>query len=372
MSVNWFSEESHLLLNPRTPKELQEKIKINDFPGHIFIATSGTTSLGDQEMKLVALSKQAILASAQAVNAWVGASSSDVWLNPLPLFHIGGLAILARAELAGSSVHSFEGKWQAKDFCQRLQEIGATLTSLVPTQLFDLVQAKLFAPKKLRAVFIGGAALSEKLYSQARELGWPLLPTFGCSEAASQIATASLGSLEQGSFPRMEVLPHVEYRVDKEQRLSLKGPSLFSGYFLFKNGVLEFADPKEGGWFLSPDRVEIEQGKLRSLGRGSEFVKINGEGVEVSRLREKLSSLVDIGQEVEILAVSDERKGARLILVGTVDKEALQKLADQYNSEVYPFERVTEVFSVTEIPRSELGKVLQAVLVRELGFCNDF
>lgn len=77
----WESTESRLLLNPRMPMEeqnrLQQRIKNAGNPGnpgnHFWLATSGTTS----QFKLIALSKEAILASAQAVNTHLEVSSQD-------------------------------------------------------------------------------------------------------------------------------------------------------------------------------------------------------------------------------------------------------------------------------------------------------
>ena len=40
----------------------------------------------------------------------------------------------------------------------------------------------------------GGGALDPSLYKQARDLGWPLLPSYGLTECGSQVATASLSS----------------------------------------------------------------------------------------------------------------------------------------------------------------------------------
>ena len=64
-------------------------------------------------------------------------------------------------------------------------------SSLVPAQVLDLVRAGLRPPPVLRAIVVGGGAISAELYRDARALGWPVLPSYGMTECCSQIATAT-------------------------------------------------------------------------------------------------------------------------------------------------------------------------------------
>ena len=58
--IDFESSESHLLLNPRMPREERERLEriagAVSLPGHVFVATSGSTGA----IKLVALSKGAL------------------------------------------------------------------------------------------------------------------------------------------------------------------------------------------------------------------------------------------------------------------------------------------------------------------------
>jgi O-succinylbenzoic acid--CoA ligase len=141
-----------------------------DLPDHVWLATSGTSG----RFKLVALARQAMEASARAVNAHLGASAQDVWINPLPLFHVGGLGILARAHLTGSRCELLHGAWDSQRFVDAVRRCDATLSALVPTQVHDLVQRGLPAPECLRGVVVGGGVLTEDLFARAAGLGWPL------------------------------------------------------------------------------------------------------------------------------------------------------------------------------------------------------
>ena len=144
-----------------------------------------------------------MLASAAAVNRRLEAVEGDVWFRVLPAFHVGGLGIHARAFLSGARVEV--GSWDPGRFAA---SDAMTLASLVPAQVSDLVERRLPPPRHLRAVVVGGGALSDELYRAARDLGWPVLPSYGMTECCSQIATASRAG------PELVLLDHLEARSD--------------------------------------------------------------------------------------------------------------------------------------------------------------
>jgi len=335
VDIDWLSDESHVLLNPRMPAEERAQLEsyVVDLPGHIWLATSGTTGA----LKLTALSKCAMLASAAAVNRHLQSTANDVWLGVLPTFHVGGLGIYARAFLSGARI---VGEWND----------DVTLASLVPAQVSDLVRANAKPPRSLRAIVVGGGALSEDLYRAGTALGWPLLPSYGMTETCSQVATALPES------PELRLLDHAEARVDVEGRLAFRGASLLTGYAT-ANG---FIDPKVDGWFLTEDLGSVEGRVLHVHGRRGDFVKIGGESVDLARLDAIVASVA--GVHAAIAAVPDVRLGHVIHLY--IDEAATEAVASEFNARVHPFERARAIHRVTEIPRSSLGKLLRKELVK--------
>ena len=353
------SAETHLLLNPRMPEGERRRLEalaaaVPALAAHVWIATSGTTGA----LRLVALAKRAILSSAAAVNEHLRSTPSDVWCCVLPTFHVGGLGIHARALLSGARVVSMA--WDARQFAETITAERVTLSALVPAQVRDLVAQHIAAPRSIRAIVIGGGAFPGDLYAAASELGWPVLPSYGMTEACSQIATA-----EVGGGPEMRLLPHVDVRIESDGRLAIRGSSLLTGYATFDGGgKAVFADPKIDGWFLSEDRGELEGRVLRVFGRTAGFVKIGGESVDLTRLDAILDSLR--GEvDAAVFAVADERLGHVIHLA--VAAEGCDDLVAAYNGAVLPFERARAVHRVKTIPRSPLGKLLRARLAAELG-----
>ncbi len=352
-----------ILINPRLPQEQSNNIKrlleTVDLPDHTWVATSGTTS---QVSKWVGLSQKAIEASAKAVNQHLESDSKDVWLHALPDFHVGGLGIYVRALLSDSLVVKCSDDWNPIKYHRLAIDSNATLSALVPAQLFDLVQAELKAPVTLRATVIGGGALNEALYFKAREYGWNPIPSFGFSECASQVATASLSSLEKNCFPDLQILSHIQATdVDASKRLRVKSNALLTFYAFIDTDGVKTIDPKQDGWFQSEDIVDLHGNNLSPLGRIDDFVKVGGESVNIAQLNKILDALkLETGAKGDyaIHASPSERLGHEIHLVAAQSSpESLSMLLEEYHKQTLPFEKVREIHHVAQIPRTDLKKL---------------
>jgi O-succinylbenzoic acid--CoA ligase len=379
MNIQWETNFSDILINPCYPEHEQHHFrKILDFastlPGHLWLATSGSTVT-----KWVGLSKQAILASAQSVNRHLESNAKDKWMQTLPDFHVGGLGIWARSYLNGALVVNFrekyqgkyQGKWNAQAFYQFAIDTQGTLTSLVPAQLHDLVQLGFQAPPTLRAVIIGGGFLVPKLYHQAIQLGWKILPSYGLTECASQVATAQLGSWEEiGVYPSLQVLSHLQVKKEENGCLAFKSASLLSAYALNKEQKFYLYDPRIEGWLLSEDRGEINEGMIKILGRTDQMIKIGGESVDLARLESLLQEIIltlKLPLEMALVSIPDARLGS-VIHLAAAEKmvEAAHHVLTLFNQSVLPFERIRNIHLFSHIPKSGLSKVIKSELIKSI------
>ncbi len=345
---------ARFFFNPRAP--------LHDPPpelpdGMLVFQTSGSTG----EPSLICLTREAMLANATAVNDWLSVTAQDVWLRVLPEFHVGGQSIHFRAELSDSRVMVDEGKWDAHRFLRIVAEKGVTLTSLVPAQVYDLVAAGLPAPPALRAAIVGGGALSPELYHQARTLGWPLLPSYGLTEAGSQVATARTHSLSPGTdepLPPLELLPCWEGRVDHDGRLQLRGAPLLSGRLVRTASGWQMQPAVDAdGWFTTADRVRLDGRVLTPLGRCDRTVKVLGELVDLDAIEAALQRAGLPPNRGAVIAEPDKRAGVRPWLV--TDLEDAAGLVEAANAALPPFARLGG-WRRMELPRSPLGKILRS------------
>ena len=125
-------------------------------PPALAFATSGSTD----EPRWIRHSREALLLSAAAVNRCFAVTPQDVWLRALPLFHVAGVGVEARANAAACRLVILQGGWDVVEFIKLVNHEKVTLTSLVPTQVFDLVQTGHAAPSSLRAVLVEVAGWS--------------------------------------------------------------------------------------------------------------------------------------------------------------------------------------------------------------------
>ena len=87
----------------------------------------------------------------------LGVEPTDRWLCCLPLFHVGGLSIVMRSVIYGTTAVVHPG-FDVDRIASSLEGDGVTLLSLVSTQLIRLLDAGVdLLP--LRAVLVGGGPL---------------------------------------------------------------------------------------------------------------------------------------------------------------------------------------------------------------------
>lgn len=150
------------------------------------VFTSGTTG----QPKGAVLTFANHFWSATASSYRLGLSPEERWLSCLPLYHVGGLAVVFRSCLYGTAIVLHE-RFDLDTFNASLERDQITLTSLVPTMLHRLLAIRKGQPwpASLRHILLGGAAATPELLAVARESGAPVATTYGLTEAASQVAT---------------------------------------------------------------------------------------------------------------------------------------------------------------------------------------
>ena len=363
--IHWTNDENYFFVNPVENITPDHYNLCRQFKGHLFIYTSGT-----KLKKIIALSKKAFLHSAKSVNHHLQAQKKDRWLISLPLFHVGGLSILARSFLSQSSYFIMKDRWSPQKFFSLLKEYQITLTSLVPAQVYDLVHHKIKSPDSLKAIVVGGGVLHKNLYHSARTLNWPLLPSYGMTEASSQIATANIHSLKYKSYPPLEILKHCQIKIHSTGKIAIKSPALLTGWWASKNPN-KMEKPFQQGWFTTEDNGQVEGSTLKIFGRDN-MCKINGENVSLYELENVLIKILleqKLSSQYQLLSVPHPRSGSQVILA-TSEKnlELLKCVREEFNRQVRPFEKVQKCYVVPSLPQGNLSKIQILSLKKYLGF----
>lgn len=346
-----------------------EEPPLEGIPPLVFFQTSGTMG----SPKWVGLSRAALLKSAMEVNLHLEVDIHSIWGLALPPHHVGGMGVAARAYEAGCELEVFAQKWQEHDFVRWIEVRGITHASLVPTQIHDIVVSGLHAPASLEAVVVGGGRLSEDDGAVVREMGWPVLPTYGMTEAASQIATQGLECLDLPyACAPIQVLPHWQLRLEESGCLAIKGECLFEGILIKQEGKWVYRQ-REDEWYVTHDCVELDEVEgITPLGRADLRVKVLGELVDVQAIERRLVSLSlrRLGlRDLVVLALKDPRAEHKLVPVfdSAVDRAAVEKTLELYHSRAPGPERLQAPVFLEDFPRGAIGKPQRAVCASRIA-----
>jgi len=233
-------------------------------------------------------------------------TSFDRWLLSLPLFHVGGLSILFRCFLQGATVVLSDHA-----LSDALLKHQVTFVSLVPTQLYRLLKedtAKIENVKKhLKCVLLGGAALGDELFSQARAAGFLVVTSYGMTEMSSIIsADKHLFSQSVG-----KPLEYREVTIKDEGEIYVRGKTLFAGYLFNHNEITKTLDAD--GWFATSDLGTINaEGLLEILGRKDRMFISGGENIHPEEIERALCRLPGV-YEACVVPIDDPEFGQRPI-----------------------------------------------------------
>jgi o-succinylbenzoate---CoA ligase len=316
------------------------------------IHTSGTTSTP----RPVELSYGNFLWSALGSGVALGVDPEERWLCALPVSHVGGLSILVRSAIYATTAVIHE-RFDADAVLEALQRDRITLVSLVSTTLARLLDAGLREPPALRCALTGGGPVPDALISRAREVGVPVIETYGLTECCSQAATAPLavlGAADPGAgvplfCTRTEIAPDGE--------IVLSGPTVARGS--------RAAD----GRLHTGDLGYIDaNGFLHVSGRKADTIVTGGENVAPSEVEAVLEAHPAV-LEAAVLGREDPRWGEAVTAIvvlasgASVDEDVLR---EHCSRRLAPFKVPKRVqFSSAPLPRTRSGKLLRRDLEGE-------
>ncbi len=296
---------------PRWPDSASEA---PDAPA-LFVFTSGSSGAA----KAARLSRRALVASADGVNARIGFGPDAAWLLALPLVHVGGVGVLVRALVAGAAVVL---PTPGAALGAVLAAHRPTHVSLVPTQLARLLAS---TPEVLdgTVVMLGGGPIAPSLVAAAARSGVRVATSYGLTEMASAVTMtapgapagtlATAGTALDGREVRVveaESGADADSRADAEGagEIVVRGATRFDGYATLGGFTRPFdAD----GWFETRDIGYLDgAGRLVVSGRRDRMFVSGGENVHPEAIERHLVALDGVGDAV-VVAVPDADFGAR-------------------------------------------------------------
>lgn len=344
---------------------------------HSILFTSGTT--GKPKGAVLTYGNHWWNAIGSALN--LGLRDDDVWLACMPLFHIGGLAILLRGVIYGIPVVLHEA-FDAGAVNRALDEQRVTIVSLVSTMLQRVIETRGEAafPSSLRCVLLGGGPAPRELLERCARLNVPVVQTYGLTEAASQVATLApqdaLRKPASAGKPLMGVELTIDDAIedeggDKVGEIVIRGPTILREYAEEPEAT---AQALREGWFHTGDLGYLdEEGFLYVVARREDLIVSGGENVYPAEIEAVLKAHPAI-QEAAVVGVEDARWGqvpVAFVILRAGENVGAEELKDYCAGRLARYKIPAEIVFVEEFPRNAAGKLLRRALVQEWERVHD-
>jgi o-succinylbenzoate---CoA ligase len=340
----------------------------------VIVGTSGSTGVP----KGVELSAAALLHSARASLARLGARPGERWLCCLPAAYIPGIQVLVRSLIGGTDPVLAD-----RADAQMVAASGCAYVSLVPTQLHRLLSPDIDTPTPLagfRSVLLGGAAAPPGLLDAARAAGVQVVTTYGMTETC--------GGCVYDGIPLDGVRAEIrdDDAGDGSGRIWIGGPVLFSGYRLGPGGHGGTGSPPMSGGglggvvppgetlFRTGDLGRIDpSGRLVVRGRADDVINTGGHKVVPEEVAETLRTYPGV-RDAAVVGLPDRQWGERVIAVvvpaDPADPPALELLRLHVRERLPRYAAPGEVVIVDTVPmlpsgKHDIGRLRRELLRRE-------
>ena len=328
----------------------------------VIAPTSGSTGVP----KGVELSAAALLHSARASLARIGARPGERWLCCLPAMYIAGLQVLVRSLVSGTDPVLAD-----RADAQTVAASGCAHVSLVPTQLQRLLGGRkgdMSTPLAgFRSVLLGGAAAPDGLLDAARAARVPVVTTYGMTETC--------GGCVYDGIP----LDGVRVKTGDDDRIWIAGPVLFSGYRQGGSGGMGppgIGSPPTAGdeWLQTGDLGRMDSaGRLVVRGRADDVINTGGYMVVPGEVAAVLQTCPGV-RDVAVLGLPDPEWGARVVAVvapaDPADPPPLELLRLHVRERLPRYAAPSKVVMVDAVPmlpsgKHDLARLRQDLLRRE-------
>jgi O-succinylbenzoic acid--CoA ligase len=367
----WDAGHAVTVLDPATPRASLTRLLEQLAPTHVIdgagrqpwpggepvdaetaavVITSGTTGAP----KAVELTYAGMETIGHGWAAMIGQEPGDRWLVCVPLHHVAGLAILARASVTGATVIVHD-TFDLDAVGTAPRTLGAAVVSVVPTMLARLLDAG--APlHEYRAMVTGGAPIPDCLRERADDAGARVFDAYGQSETWGACVANGVPIL--GARVRLGVGDEIE----------IAGAMVMRAYHRDPEATRRAFTPDS--WLRTGDIGTFEGERLHVVDRLRDLVISGGVNISPVEVEQVLADHPAVA-DVAVAGRADAEWGERVVAHVVPSDDARPPTLDELRA--FARERLTapklprELVLVDEIPRSSGGKVLRRQLRAEGG-----
>ena len=328
----------------------------------LLVYTSGTTGQAKGAMHTVA-------SMAANTAAAIDAQSFDEHsraLSVLPLFHMGGLCIQTLPALLAGGQVLLHPRFDASAWFDDVAQWRPNTTLLVPAVMRALIEHPRWQQADLSSldfVVAGSQIVPLHLIEAFHARSLPVAQVYGATETGpvSIVLRPAEAMAHAGMAGR--AAKDVEVRLAADGELQLRAPNLMRAYH--RHAAPSFDE----GWFCTGDIArEHANGLFEVVGRSKDLIISGGENIHPAEIENLLATWPGVAEAV-VLGLPDARWGEVPLLVIVpkpgehVDLAALRALFD---NRLARFKHPERIELVADLPKTALGKVQRAELLRRL------
>lgn len=340
--------------------EKRVRIRFASSAKALVIFTSGSTGTP----KAVVHTFGSLFSAAQLQNTFLETDKNSIWLQSLPLYHIGGFMILFRTLQAGCSL-ILSKQSGVPVISGILEKENPTHISLVPTQLtaFSQKPELLLSCKK---IILGGAEVRNSHYEIIRSHKLPVIPIYGSTETAAFIASGKIVKSKNSFAIAYSPLKGVDFQLQKipggnnQESLLIHSPTL--AYKIYGGNSVEFMDINKKKYYTTSDAAKFRKdGSIELRGRTDAIIISGGKNISLSEVESAIKSHAKVS-DCSILALKNEYWGE--MLCALVETGSGMKLSEpelrNYLSKILSSYKIPKRIAFGKIPRNALGKINRA------------
>ena len=334
--------------------------------------TSGTTG----RAKGATLSHRAALNAGWLRAATFGADETDVWVNPVPLHHIGGSCIILLAALSTGGTYVVQRRFDPPSMVGLMGATGATRTGGVPSMLYGLLEVAGAheVVSSVRSVGLGGTSVPPSLVERIqREYGATVSVAYAQSECPMITSTLPAADPVAVATTVGVPVPHTELRIIREDgtvadrgevgEVIVRTPLTMTGYWDMPEATAEVLDAD--GVLHTGDLGSVDDdGVVRIHGRAREVIIRGGENIYPIEVEDVLLRHPAV-DSAAVLATPSDRWGEEVAAVvkvaagQTLDADALEEHAGR---SLAHFKVPRHWRFVDEMPLTASGKIRKVAL----------
>ena len=270
--------------------------------------------------------------SANASGLWLNKQGYDLnncfIFNTLPLYHISGFMSLWRSKSWNCQYKNISPKLikRPKDLFERTIKIKNIdkknlITSLVPTQLFQLLSQKngIKWLQLFDLIWVGGASISTQIINKCIHEKINLSPCYGATETAAMVSSLKPCEFLKRNYTSGEPLNDIKLRINKEGIVEIKTERI--GIQITDDlETKDFTNAK--GWWESGDYgtflTENNCKYIKIIGRSDNAFNSGGEIIFPDVIQKRLEDYINFKkikiEKIKISKINDELWGNRFII----------------------------------------------------------